>query len=1041
LFFHPASRAGDRLHFSGGNAILFCEIFLICTNEVSPPVSLSALHSGTPTHQAILMQKATPLVLVLVLAGTATILTLRSGTGGEPPPAASESATPQVPASDEPPPTVKTDTAVAASTPRPWPHDISDIPPDEKAIFGTLDNGMRYIVYPNAEPPGRVSLRLHIDAGSLMEADDQQGLAHFLEHMVFNGSKNYTAAELVPRMQRLGISFGAHANAYTSFDETVYMLDLPDVSEETMDLAFTVMRDFGDGALLEIEEIDKERGVILSEKVSRDTVGFRLMQKQFETLLPDSLLTKRFPIGTEDVIKGAPRDRFVDFYTRYYTPQRMTFIAVGDVDPEVLKERIEQSFASMSNPEAPGEDPDLGPVRLPNGLETSVFADREVSSTDVSLMLVREHVKRPDTTEKRTADLPLGLAHAIISRRLQRISEQEGSPIASGSASNSELFNYLDLASIDVTATDDRWQEAVPVLEKEFRRAIEHGFTESELTEAKSNLLNAYEQAVQQKPTRRSEGIATVLARSINDDAVFNAPEVSLEITKAALEKIDPAACHSALKVFWDAPGMHLVLTTKEQPEHAEQELATLFEESAKVPVEPLEARVVEAFAYTDFGAPGEIASMNEVEDLGITQLVLSNNVRVNLKPTDFEKNRIRVVARIGTGKLSQPKDAPMLADFASAVFEGGALGKHSNDELQQILAGRNVGAGFGIGDDAFTLGGSTTPADFTLQMQLMAATLTDPGYRNEGLWQFQKALPMIYQQLRHTPAGPQAEMTSWLHGGDARFSLAPMETVAAYTIDDARKWLNEELAGSYLELSIVGDFEIEKILPDILATFGALPTRANSLPELPEARRVKFPEAPAEKTFTYESKIEQAIAVAVWKTAGIRGNQREFRRLNILSEIYGDRLREEIREKLGASYSPNAGAAGSDALEDVGYLIGMSVGKPEDIKLLLDTMRNEADELAREGATEDQLQRALKPALGQLDRSLRDNGYWLGTVISQSQHDPERLELARNRSDDYRSITLEEINALAKKYFTADNALLVSILPVAGEEPAETEE
>jgi len=984
------------------------------------------------------MQKATPLVLVLVLAGTATFLSFRHGSD-EGVAAAAPAATAPAPGGSHP--TVKTDASVATMDARAWPHEDSDIPPDETAIFGTLENGMRYIIYPNAEPPGRASLRLHIDAGSLMEADDQQGLAHFLEHMVFNGSKNYTAAELIPRMQRLGISFGAHANAYTSFDETVYMLDLPDVSEETMDLAFTVMRDFGDGALLETEEIDKERGVILSEKVSRDTVGFRLMQQQFEELLPGSLLTQRFPIGTEEVIKTAPRERFVDFYTRYYTPRRMTFIAVGDVDPEVLRERIEKAFASMANPETPGEDPELGPVKLPEGIETAIFADREVGSTDVSLMLVREHVERPDTVEKRSSDLALGLAHGMISRRLQRISEQEGSPVASGSASKSELFNYLELGSIDVTATDDRWQEAVPVLEREFRRALEHGFTASELAEAKSNILNAYEQGVEQKPTRRSEGIATVLARSINDNAVFNAPETSLQIARTALDSIDPASCHAALRVFWEAPGLHLVLTTKEKSEQAQAELAALFEDSQATPVEPLEARVVEPFAYTDFGAPGEIAELDEVADLGITQVVLSNNVRVNLKPTDFEKNRIRVLARIGSGKLSQPKNSPMLDAFATAVFEGGALGKHSNDDLQQILAGRNVGSSFGIGEDAFTLGGSTTPADFALQMQIMAATLTDPGYRNEGLWQFQKALPMIYQQLRHTPAGPQEEMKSWLHGGDARYSIAPMEKVAAYSIDDVKKWLTPELSGGYLELSIVGDFEIEKVLPDIMATFGALPPRATAPPALPDARQIKFPKAPAEKVFTYESKIEQAVAVAVWKTGGLRGNQQEFRRLNILAEIYGDRLREEIREKLGASYSPNAGASGSDALEDVGYLLGMSVGKPEDLELLLNTMRSEAQELAAEGVTEDQLDRALKPTLGQLERSLRDNAYWLGTVLSQSQLDPERLELARGRDADYRSITLEEINELAKNYLGEDNALLISILPAEGGDPEAPEE
>lgn len=980
------------------------------------------------------MQKVTPLILVLILAVTAIFLSVRSPK----PPLASlppvVETSPSPPATEPgiaaPPQTDAAVAAVAVVTPRPWPQASSDITPDTGATFGTLANGLRYIIYPNPEPPKRVSLRLHIASGSLMEADDQQGLAHFLEHMVFNGSKAFTSEELVPKMQRLGIGFGAHLNAYTSFDETVYMLDLPDLSVDTMNLAFTVMRNFGDGALLTREEIDKERGVILSEKISRDSVEYRIMEQQFAKLLPQSLVARRFPIGIEEVIKSAPRERFVDFYSRYYTPARMTFIVVGDIDPKEMQVKIETTFSTMTNPVDAGKDPDLGPILQPEGLVTAVFADKEIASTDVSLMLARPYVEKPDTVATRAERLTLDIAHSMISRRFERLSKIEGSPIASGSASHHNLFNYLELGSIDITAANDRWQDVVPILEQEFRRAIDHGFTDAELAEAKSNILNAYQQQVKQKPTLESEVIATSLAKSINDNTVFSDPATDLELATRALDAIDVASCHKALTKFWEAPGYHLILTTKDKPQDAEKDLAALFEESRGKPVVAPAARVLQTFGYTNFGKPGSVVSRKEIKDLGITQLVLTNQVRINLKPTDFEKGKIRLLARVGSGKLTEPKDMPMLDTFATAVFEGGGLAKHSNDDLQQILAGRNVSSTLTIGEDAFTLGGTTTPADFTTQLQLMCASLTDPGYREEALWQFRKAIPTLYQQLKHTPAGPQQEMQAWLHGGDSRFTIAPVAKLSAYTIADAKKWLTPELTKGYLELTIVGDFEIDKILPDLLATFGALPTRASAAPALAEARKIQFPNAPAAKTFTYDSKIPQGIASTLWKTAGIRGNQKEFRRLNILGDIYGDRLREEIREKLGASYSPNAGASGSDALDDVGYLIGQSIGKPEDLELLLKTMRDLADKLAVGGATADELDRALKPTLGQLDKSLRDNSYWLATVMSQSQSDPKRLDMARGRDADYRSITLTEINALAKKYLKAENALLVSIKP-----------
>jgi zinc protease len=955
------------------------------------------------------MRNASPLILALFLAIVAIFLSVRKSDDGQPAPPAFPAKNVQV-----------------------WPQDVSDIPVDPQAVFGTLENGFRYMILPNAEPPNRLSVRLHISAGSLMEKDDQQGLAHFLEHMVFNGTRHYKDANaLIRDMQTRGIAFGAHVNAYTSFDETVYMLDLPDLKPDTMDLTFGIMRDFGDGALLTQEEIDAERGVILSEKGSRDSVDYRMMLKQFKTLLPGSLIGERFPIGEEEIISSAPRERFVDFYESYYVPERMTFVVVGNIDAAEIEERIRDTFGTMANPETPGANPDLGTVELPEGIAPHVFSDPELSTTEVSLSLVRPYSKIPDTKEARAAKFPVEIAGFILNRRFERISKQENSPITEGSASKFVLFNDVEMGSISLTAAGDRWKEAVPVLEQEFRRAVEHGFTEAELAEAKANILNGYQEAVKRKDSRKSETLATALAKSINDGTVFSTPEENLKIAEEILDGITVKKVHDEFAKFWNAPGYHLVLSTKETAEEAGNELSELYKASAATAVEPPAARVIAPFGYTDFGAAGTVATTVEVEDLGATQITLANNVRINLKQTDFEKNRISLLARIGTGQLSQPEGTPMLDAFANAIFDGGGLGKHTNDELSEILAGRNVSVGLGIGEDVFTLSGSTTPADQLLQLQLMVASITDPGYRPEALWQFQKEISGLFQKLKHTPGGPMKELDAWLHGGDFRFALPTQEQLSNYTTDQVKEWLTPELKKGYLELTIVGDFNKEALLKDLLATFGTLPERSLSLPEKTAlSRTVDFPKPPSAKAFTYESKIPQAIATAVWKTAGIRGNLKEFRRLNVLSDIFGDRLREEIREKLGASYSPNAGATGSDALDDFGYLVGQAIGKPEDIPLLLDTMETIAKELSEKGAEQDELDRALAPTLSSLEKSLRDNSYWLSTVLSQSQADPEKLALARSRDEDYRSITLEDINALARKYFPPTNLHKIGVSP-----------
>ncbi|HEY1122469.1 MAG TPA: insulinase family protein, partial [Haloferula sp.] len=936
------------------------------------------------------------------------------------------------------PATAKSDTPVADNSPKTWPQDQSDIPADPKAVFGKLENGMRYMIYPNAEPPGRISLRMHIAAGSLMEAEDQRGLAHFLEHMVFNGSKNFTPDELIPKMQRLGIAFGAHVNAYTSFDETVYMLDLPDQTEDTMKLGFTIMRDFGDGAKLDAAEIDKERGVILSEKTSRDTVGYRLMEQQFAELLPGSLVTTRFPIGTEDVIKNAPREKFVDLYTRFYTPERMTFIVVGDVKPDEIEARIKDTFGSLVNPPDPGKNPNLGEIKKTEGVQAAVFSDKEVTSTDLSLVSVRPFSRVPDTSTRRLTMLPLSLAHAAIGRRFERIAKQDGSAIANGSASRDELFNYAELGSFDVTVTDDRWQEALPILEQEFRRALEYGFTDAELTEAKANVLNAYQQAVKTAPSRKSESLATGLARSINDGTVFSTPETDLEIIQKGIDAATAENCHAAFREFWADQGLHLVLTTKVEPDNARATLLAIYEESRSKKVEAPEQKSAVAFGYTEFGTPGTVKSKKAVEGLDFTQFVLSNGVRLNLKKTDFEKNSIRLTARFGSGKLTQPPGSPGLDFFASNVFDAGGLGKHSVDDLQQILAGRNVGTSFSIADDTFALGGKTTPDDAELQLQLMCAQLTDPGYREEALAQFKKAIPMIFQQLRHTPAGAQAAMDAWLHGDDSRWGVPTEEKLSGFKLDDARKWLAPGLTKDYLELSIVGDFDQETLLPLVLKTFGALPARAEKKTDLPKARAVTFPKGATEKTFTYDSKIPQGTAVVVWKTDGLRGNTKLFRRLNLLGEILSDRLREEIREKLGASYSPNAGPGGSDGLDGFGYMSAECVGKAEDTKKLADTATEIANLLARNGTTDDELDRARKPMQATMEKMKRDNSYWLGTVLAQSQEDPTRLDLIRGRDADYASVTPKELLDVAVKYLGQKHAMKVLIHPEA---KAETKE
>jgi len=912
-------------------------------------------------------------------------------------------------------------------------NDPLSIPSDERVLYGVMPNGMRYVIMRNTEPKDQVSMRLHVAAGSLNEVENQRGIAHYLEHMVFNGSKHFPdAKKLIPEMQRLGIGFGSHANAYTSFDETVYMLDLPNKKAETMDFAFKLMHDFADGAHLTKEEIDEERGIILAEKTSRDSVQMRLMEQMFVQLMPESRLAKRFPIGTEEVIKKSQRDVFVKFYEDFYTPENMTFVYVGDIDVATAEQRIHDMFGGIkpaTNKNA--QKASVGKLPSGGGFKTAVFADKEVAQTEIGLLQINKNVQKPDNVKSRIEKLPLSVASAIVARRFDRIAKQEGSPIVSGKAGRQVLFKELELGSIDVTAADNQWEKALPVLEQELRRAVQHGFTQGELDEVKANILNSYEQAVKSAPSRKSKSLASALAQQVHNDTVFSTPETNLKIVKAALEQLTAENCHKAFAKFWDNDDVFLTLTTQKASAKDETKLKELFDASKKNEVKPPKVKKSAAFAYTDFGPAGKVSKKSHHEKLDFTQLTFENGIRVNLKKTDFKKNSISMVARVGSGKLTQPKALPGIDMLAGAVMNAGGLGKHSADDLRRNLAGKNVGVSFGIEDDAFTLSGATTPEDLELQLQLLCANLTDPGFRPEAERMMKMQLPMIFQQLKHTEAGPQSKLSALIKGNDPRFTLPSLEQAQKLSTEQVKAWIAEPLKKDYMELSIVGDIDIDKTIALLAKTVGALPKRAASKPELKELATLAETKTPLIKSYSFDSKVEKGIAITAWKTGKLSADTiNDVRRLGIVAEILSDRMRVKLREELGDAYSPGAAAAIGDVFDNSNYILAFCPAKPSITDKLSKMIIELAADMAKNGATQDELDRALKPRLASLKKTHRENSYWLGSVLSQSQEQPFRLKWAMERDEDYKNIKLDEVNALAKKHLNADNSCRFVINP-----------
>ncbi|MCF7786479.1 MAG: insulinase family protein [Prosthecobacter sp.] len=914
-----------------------------------------------------------------------------------------------------------------------WPQDTSDLKADPKAEYGMLENGVRYVIVPHDEPPGRASIRLYMDVGSLMEQDDQQGMAHYLEHMAFNGSRHFKGGEMVEYFQRLGMGFGADTNAHTSFKETVYMLELPKVDSNYLAEGLKLFRDDLDGMLLNEAEIDKERGIILSEKLSRDSIEYRTMMAGYKFAMPESILPDRMPIGTEEMIKTMKRPRFVDFYEKYYTPKRAVIVAVGDFkDTAAVKAEIEKQFADAKPKHGDAEEPNLGKVTSGYGIIAKLHTEMQAEALTLSIEIPRPAKNKPDNAATRREKTIRDLADMMINQRLSKLSKAEGAPFMGAESYSYEYLEFVSVNGIQAQCDPKNWQATITMLETELRRALEHGFTEAEFEEAKATVLKGAKLRADQADSRKSRDLASGLVTIIANKKVFTYPADDLARISTVLAGLKAEDSHAALVADWKGDDIQIFLGGNLKLEgDASKQIIDTFKASREKPVAAPKKEETAAFAYTDFGPAGKVASRAEAKDLEIIQAVFENNVRFNFKHTEFEKGTIRVLINFGGGKLSTPVDKPGIIPFAQSTFQLGGLEKHGVDDIRRIFASRTVGSDFSIGDEAFLLSGRTTPADLESQMQLLTAYLVAPGYREEAARQFEKNLEPLYTQLQHTAEGVMnSEVVAFMHSGDPRWGFPKMEELRKRTLDELKAWLAPALTQDYLEVTVLGDVDAETALNAVAKTLGALPKRADKKPAYAKERAVAFPAPEASKTFPFDTEIPKAIATVYWPTADMSDIQRT-RRLTVLGSVLDDRLRIKVREELGDTYSPACYHVASDAFTGYGYMTTMIECKPELAVSLTKLVTEIGDKLSGGPITEDEFDRAIKPMLVQLEQMRRDNRYWSMNVLRCAQEHPERLDWARSFVSDFAGIKKEELEVLAKEYLGAKRAVSADIIPL----------
>jgi zinc protease len=913
-----------------------------------------------------------------------------------------------------------------------WPHEGSDLEPDPDIFFGKLDNGFRFALMKNQNPKKRVSMHLNIQAGSAHESDAQQGLAHFLEHMLFCGSENFAPGELVKYFQSIGMQFGPDANAHTGFYETVYDILLPEGDEENLKKGLLVMKDYAQSALLLKSEIERERKVVLAEKRTRDSASYRTFESTIQFELPDARISRRLPIGREEILQEATQQDFKEYYDTWYRPDNMMVVAVGDFDIQLASSLIREYFGGMTARSNARPTIPFGDIHH-QGIKPFYHHEEESGSATVTLEVLTKEEIHKDTAEMRRQMIKKDLADEIVQNRLDALIGREGIPGTSAAVGSGVYLKHIRYAMITAEGSPETWESMLRFLEQTLRKALVHGFTEPELDRVKKDFLAELEQAVKKKDTRESKDLARRIIRQINSERVFLSPEKEKELLAPYIQALTLKEVHDAFKDSWN-PDHRLILLTgaadlSAGTQKPKEQILQVYNNSLQETVTPPLAESAAAFPY--FSIPpgqGRIIERQDHSDVGIIQIDYENGFRLNLKQTDFKAGEILANLSFGSGRYEEPEAHPGLAELSEAVVNESGLGALSKDEIEIALAGKQTHVSFRINESAFVFHGNTIPAELRLLSQLLYAHITDPGFRSDAFQLVRNQFKNRYEEISHTLDGVMTlSGNRFLAGGDTRFGLPPREDFAKLSLEHIRQWVGRSLTEDPLELSVVGDFEIDGVIALASKYFGTLPQRKGGQHE-PRSG----PVFPSGKTLNIQvdTEIPSGLVYVSYPTEDI-WNIHRTRRLSVLSDIFSERMRVQIREKLGEAYSPVAYNRAFRAYQGYGIFHTIVEADPAKTSLVIREIKKIAMDISQNGVTQDEVHRSLKPTLNSIKDMRQKNGYWLKTVLTGSKAHPQQIEWSRHIETDYASITPEDITKQAKIYLKNDRAAVVVAVPI----------
>ncbi len=903
------------------------------------------------------------------------------------------------------------------------------IPFDAAVRTGTLPNGLKYFVRQNPRPEKRISLRLAVKAGSLFEADDQLGLAHLIEHMAFNGSDHFKPGELVSYFESTGARLGPHVNAYTSFDETVYMLDLPSDSKEIVAKGLQAMADFAGGLTLSAAEIDKERGVVIEEWRGRLGAQSRVRDQQIPVLYNGSRYADRLPIGKPEVLRAAPAQRLRDFYDAWYRPERMAIIVVGDVSAQDTETGIREAFGGLKD-RAPAMQPPDTSVPLHRESLLNITSDTEITNTSIQLLRKRTREGEGSVGDYRR-DLIENIFSRMLNDRLDELSRRPDAKFLAAGAGGDALGPAVATFGLSARVRDDGIAAGLTALETEARRVREFGFTQSELDRAKRWMTAFYERAYNERDKNESGSFAQEYLNYFLNGEPSPGIEYEHRLVQQLLPGILLADVSTMAKARLSGDGLVVLAVTPKKDNvriPVAADLAAAIQEGERASVTPWSDGVTDRALIERPPTPGTVVSRRELPAIGVTVVTFSNGIEAWLKPTDFKNDQVLFNLYALGGTSLAPQADYLQATFATQYVGLSGLGGIKALNLEKMLAGKLASASAFIGASTHGVNGSASPADLETALQLAYLNFTAPGDDPDALTLMKRQLEVAIANRGRSPGQVFGQKVAEVNTSN-HFTAQPLteEQVAALDRGKMLSYYRERFANAAdFTLFMTGAFKIDTALPLLAQYIGSLPSTGRKTSTFKDFG-LRFPSAIQRVKVQKGREPRSQTIISFFADPSFDSLEQE--KIIAATSILNTVLRDALREDLGQTYTVGVGLSQSAPQRGDGY-IGINFGAaPENIDAMAERVLTEVRKLQENGPTADMVARAKEGARRDYETALRQNSYWMGRL--QRLHliagDAGEIVTRNTRIDGLTPAVLQDT---FRKYFPLERYTVVTLVP-----------